>query len=430
MRVYLASLRPGLPRSVYVLQSGLVINALGNGAANPFVYLYLYNVRGIPLAVVGLVGTLSASCSLVAAAVAGSCADRYGAKPTMVVGLFVSVAGWSLLPLVHEPWQALAITPLTGGGIGIWLTMQSTALALIVPQQLRHAAFAQQRVAANLGLGFGGFVGGLIVTTARPATFTVLFRLNGVTFAVYSAFILRLRLPPQQPRPPGTGGYREVARDRVFVRFLALNVAFLAASVALINGLFPVFAKNEIGASEDAIGVFFLLNSLLIIVAQLPVAKAIEGRRRASGLAGMCALFAFCWGLVEVAGLVSAAAGIAIVVAAIICLSLGECLYDAITGPLVADLAPEGKTGRYMAANGLSWQLAFILTPLIGGAVLGAEALALWPLVIAVAAVAAVYALRFEKLLPVELRLTPYRAAPPPAPPAPTPAGQPHTAEP
>lgn len=409
---YLRTLRPGLPGPVYVLQGGLVINAFGNGAANPFVYLYLYNVRDIPLAIVGLAGTASAVCSLVAAAVAGSLADRIGAKPTMIAGLFVSVVGWGLYPLVHEAWQALALAPLTGAGIGTWLTMQSTALALLVPQQLRHAAFAQQRVAANLGLGFGGFVGGLIVTTSAPRTFTVLFLVNAATFLVYSVFIARLRLPPRPRRAAGDGGYRAVLRDRVFVRFLALNFVVVIASVALINGLFPVFAKNQVGLSEDAIGVFFLLNSLVIIVAQLPVAKALEGRRRARGLALMCLLFAACWALVETAA-VTPVAAVAVVAVAIACLSLGECLYDAISGPLVADLAAEGKTGRYMGANGLSWQLAFMVTPAAGGAVLGAEPFALWPLVIVLVLGAAVYTSRFESALPPQLRVTPERTPPP-----------------
>ena len=43
-------LNGGLPRSVYLLQSGLVLNALGNGAAAPFLVIYLHDVRGIPLA--------------------------------------------------------------------------------------------------------------------------------------------------------------------------------------------------------------------------------------------------------------------------------------------------------------------------------------------------------------------------------------------
>jgi MFS family permease len=78
---------------VWVLQSGLVINAFGNGAGNPFVWLYLHDVRGISLAVAGLAGSSSAVFSLGAAAVAGSLADRRGARVTMIAGLLVSACG-------------------------------------------------------------------------------------------------------------------------------------------------------------------------------------------------------------------------------------------------------------------------------------------------------------------------------------------------
>lgn len=407
---YLRSLRPGLPREVYVLQAGLVVNAFGNGAANPFLVLYLFNVRDIPLALAGLAGSTSAACSLVAAAIAGSLADRRGARLTMIGGLVISAVGWGLYPLVREPWHAIALAPLTGLGIGTWLTMQSTVLALIVPQQLRHAAFAQQRVAANLGLGFGGFAGGLIVTTARPSTFTILFFVNAATFLLYTVFLSRLQLPEPNVAAAADSGYRELIRDPVFGRLLALNLAFVVSSVALINGLFPVFSKNQASVGEGTIGLLFLLNSLVIIGAQLPIARAIEGYRRARGLSLMCVLFACCWILVELAGVVPAAA-VVLLVAAVCFLSAGECLYDAIYGPLVADLAPEGRVGRAMGASGLSWQLGFITTPVVGGAILGAEPFALWPLAAVVTLAAGAYSLRFETFLAPDLRNTPRRSA-------------------
>jgi MFS family permease len=405
---YLRSLRPGLPRDVYVLQSGLVINAFGNGAGNPFIWIYLHNVRDIPLAVAGLAGSASAGCALVGATVAGSLADRRGARGTMIAGLLVSTAGWALYPLVREPWHALALAPLTGTGIGVWLTMQSTALAFIVPQRLRHAAFAQQRVAANLGLGLGGFAGGLIVTTADEATFTVLFLLNAATFLIYSLFVARLHLPAPPPRNADDRGYRDALRDRPFARVMALNFAFVAISVALINAAFPIFAKNEAGVSEDTIGLLFLLNSLLIIGAQLPVARAIEGHRRTRGLALMCILFACGWMLVELGGL-SESAAVVLLVAGVVVVSVGECLYDSIYAPLVADLAPTGKTGRYMAASGLAWQLGFITAPAVSGVLLGAAPFVFWPIVAVIALLAAAYVLRLEPLLPPEARLTPPR---------------------
>lgn len=410
---YLRSLRPGLSRDVYVLQSGLVINAFGNGAANPFLVLYLHNVRGIPLALAGVAGSTSAACSFFAAAASGNIADRRGAKPIMIAGLCVSALGWALYPLVREAWQAVALATLTGSGIGVWLTMQSTALALIVPSNLRHAAFAQQRVAANLGLGLGGFAGGLLVTTASPETFTALFLLNAATFLIYTAFVAQLRLPRPTGNHQDSGtGYREVLRDRTFLHLLGLNFMFVVAAIALLNGLFPVFAKNQGGVSEDTIGLFFLLNSVVIIVAQLPIARAVEGRRRAHGLALMCVLFASCWAFVELAGLAPGLrVTVVLLVAGIIILSLGECLYDSIFGPLVADLAPEGRTGRYMAASGLSWTLGFTAAPALGCVVLGAEPFALWPLAAGLAVLAGLYALRFESRLAPELRSTQRRAS-------------------
>jgi MFS family permease len=399
-----------LPRDVYVLQSGLVVNAFGNGAANPFTVLYLHDVRGIPLAAAGLAGATSATCSLLAAFAAGSIADRRGARGVLMAGLVVSAVGWCLYTQVREPWQALAVSVLTGTGIGAWLTMQSTVLALIVPAHLRHVAFAQQRVAANLGLGLGGFVGGVLVTTTQPRTFTALFLVNAATFLGYTVVLSRLRVPRPVARTAVEAGYRQVLRDGVFLRLVALNLAVVASVVALLNSMVPVFAKNQAGVSENVVGVLFLVNSLVIIGAQLPVARAIEGHRRACGLALMCVLFACAWVLVELAGVAPGAAA-ALLVAGICTMSFGECLYDSIYGPLVADLAPEGRTGRYMATSGLSWQLGFIAAPAIGGAIMGAQPFALWPLAAAVTLVAGAYALRFERALPPELRLTPRRAA-------------------
>ena len=51
---YLRSLDPRLPRPVYVLELGALVNAFGNGVVLPFLLIYLHNVRGIPF---GLAGT-------------------------------------------------------------------------------------------------------------------------------------------------------------------------------------------------------------------------------------------------------------------------------------------------------------------------------------------------------------------------------------
>ena len=407
--IKLRLLRSGLPRGVYVLQAGLVLNAFGNGAANPFVLLYLHDVRHVPLAVAGLASGIGACAALASALVAGAISDRTGPKVTMIAGLFCSTLAFALYPLVTEAWQAFPIAILSGAGAGTWLTMQSSVLAVITPARLRPIAFAQQRVAANVGLGLGGLIGGLIVTTSSPETFTLLFAIDAATFLVYTLFLVRVHVPPLHAGVARPRGYRHVLGDRAFIRFAALNLLFVVTTVSMLNGLFPVYARNQAHLSEGTIGAFFLLNSLLIIGLQMPAAQLSRGRRRMRGFALMGALFALCWTLVFAGGLGTGAAVI-LLAAGIVVMSLGECLYDAIQGPLVSDLAPEGLVVRYMAVMGFSWQLGFIVGPAAGGAIMGAEPLALWPLMAVVSAGGAVYALRLERRLPDEVRVTPLPA--------------------
>jgi MFS family permease len=394
---------------VYVLQTGVLLNAFGNGAANPFLLIYLHEVRGIPLAIAGLASATSAACGLLGALVAGSVADRVGPRATALAGLTLSAVGFALYPLVREGWQAIAIAVLAGGGVGTWLMSQSALLAAITPPAFRTLAFAQQRVAANVGLGLGGLAGGLIVTTTDPGTFTTLFVLNAVTFVLFAAVLLRVpsgRPPPRRAEP---GGYGLVLRDRVFTGFAVLNFIFVAAAISLLVGLMPLFAKTEAGVSEDVIGALFLLNSLAIILAQIPVARLQQGRSRMRAFALMGLLYAGAWLLVLGAG--SWPAPVAVLALAVLVFSLGECLYDTVQGPLTADLAPEGRVGRYMAVNGFSWQLGFIAGPAVGAAIMGAEPYALWPIAAVACLAGALGALALERSLPAEYRLTPAPAS-------------------
>jgi MFS family permease len=352
---------------------------------------------------------VAAATALLSSLLTGSLTDRIGGRLTMLGGLALSTTGFALYPLIREGWQAVALAVLLGGGTGTWLTGQSALLARLVDSTRRPLAFAQQRVAANVGLGLGGAVGGLIVTTSQPETFTVLFLLNAVTFLAYAGFLLRVREPSDGVRvAQAAGSYRTALRDSAFVRLLSVNYAFVAGAIALLVGVFPVYAKTEAGVSEDQIGLLFLVNSLLIILLQVRIARGQGGRRRMTALAAMGGLFAASWLLVLGAGLVDGVAAAALaLLAAIAVFSVAECLYDAVQGPIVADLAPDGLVGRYMALNAFSWQLGFITGPPVAAAVLGAAPNAVWPLAAAVCVLGSLGALRLERRLPEEAVATP-----------------------
>jgi MFS family permease len=92
---------------------------------------------------------------------------------------------------------------------------------------------------------------------------------------------------------------------------------------------------------------------------------------------------------------------------AIAVLGVGECVYDSVQSALVADLAPEGSTGRYLAVSGFGWQVGFIVAPVSGGLLLAARPVALPATAIALCLAGAVGALLLERALPSAARVTP-----------------------
>src|SRR5262249_27451210 len=145
------------------------------------------------------------------------------------------------------------------------------------------------------------------------------------------------------------GGYREVLRDRVFLGVIGLNLGYISAGYTVFE-LLPVFAKNETHVDETQIGIVYLVATLSLVVAQLPVARLLEGRSRMRALAVMPVLFAVAWFVILAAGAALRATPAAVVfgVAAVI-FGVGSCFQGPTQGALVSDLAPPRMRGRYMA---------------------------------------------------------------------------------
>jgi MFS family permease len=404
---YIRSLDPRLPRSVWVLQVGGLLNSFGNGMVLPFLIIYLHNVRGVSLGLAGLVAAANSAAALATGFAAGTLADRIGPRRVLIGALCVMAGAITLFPLIRNPWHAFALGCALGAGSGAFWPSQSSLVNALTPSQRRHSAFAVQRVTMNLGVALGGVAGGVIASTAHPRTFTLLFLLDAATFLLYVLVLGALPSPELHPERE-SGSYRQVLRDRPFVRYVALNALFMGASMAAVVELLPPFAKNDANVSELGIGFLWFVDSLAVVVLQLPVAKLVEGRRRMQALALMGLVWASVMLIVEAGGYwFTAAAAAAVFAGASLLFALGECLHGAIHVPLAADLAPPRLIGRYMALSSQSWQVGWIVGPAIGGFILQHEPYALWPLAAAANVIGAAYALRLERGLPREVLRTP-----------------------
>jgi MFS family permease len=409
VRAYLRSLNPHLPRDVWILQAGGLANMFGNGVIGPFLIIYLHNVRGISLGVAGLIVGANAAAALCSGFVGGALSDRLGPRTVLSGALVVMAVGFALFPLIRTPWHALLLNVLVGAGSGSFWPSQSTLLSALTPPARRHAAFGQQRMTMNLGIALGGLVAGAIARTDRPGTFTFLFLLNAVTFLVFVAVLRLIRLPERIETHEQPGRYADVLRNRTFLSYVFLNVVFIGAGIAVMSELLPPFAKNTAHVSEPAIGVIWFVFSGVVALAQLPVVKLVEGRRRMRGLALMGVVWAGTFLAVMAGGAWLTGTQAAIVFGiAVGVFALGECLHGAIYAPLVVDLAEPRLLGRYMAFSSASWQIGWLIGPAAGGFVLQHEPLALWPSVAVICLLASGYALMLEAAIPEHLRRTPH----------------------
>jgi predicted MFS family arabinose efflux permease len=283
---------------------------------------------------------------------AGTLVDRYGGRPVLAASLVVLALGYGAFVLVHAPWQGFLAAALAGIGNGLFWPAQSTLLAALSPPDRRHATFAMQRVMMNLGIGIGALVGGLIANTDRPGTFVAVFLLDAMTFLVYLGVLLLAVPDPdlgRDRRSERGGSYAEVVRHGAFVGVVGLNTLFIFAGMSGFE-LLPVFAMNEVGVDETAIGLIFFFNTVVIVVAQLPIAKLSEGHRRRRMLAVLGALWAACSVAVSIVG-GSVDGTVAAVLLAVVmgAFGIGECLHGAVQSRSAR--SGRGSSGRPCARS-------------------------------------------------------------------------------
>jgi predicted MFS family arabinose efflux permease len=376
--------RTGLSRPVLILQAGNALNYFGYGLILPFEIIYLHQIRGFSTATAGLVLAAIMGTAAIVTPPTGALLDRYSAKAVVVAGSVASALGYAGFTFVERPWQAFACSIVGGAGFGAAGTANRTLMVRLIRPEQRVAAFALNRVAGNLGIGLGATVGGFVVASAQGlSSFQILYLFDGVTSAAFALIVLAavpgLRAETVTATDAAGTGFRAVARDRVFVTVIALNIVLVVVGHTFFSNILSPFAKAHTPVGPAAIGIIFLANTVFIVVAQIPAVRVVARMRRTHAFAAASALFAIALLAVLPATLIHselAAAGLLAGVA--IVFAIGEIFHILVLGPLVSDMAPAHLLGRYLSLYSLTFSGSLALGPAIGGLLLQTSPDAVW----------------------------------------------------
>lgn len=363
------------------IQLGNALSAFGNGFTVPFLFVYVAQVRGLGAGTAGVVLSAFAVAALAVLPFTGRAIDRSGPLPVLLAGSVAAAFGAMGLGLATSAVAAVAASAVMGAGIAIMQPALATLIVWCSTPKTRSRAFATQFFLNNLGLGIGGLIGGLMVDTSRPGSFTVLFTVEATMFLVLAAVVASVRLPRATLRPgpaptaeKPANGWRTLLADKAMVRLCVLGAVLFFACYGQFESGLAAFATQVTRISPSTLGIALAANTAMIVAAQFLILRTVERRRRSRVIAAVGALWAVAWLGAGASGLVHSAHAVAtaLLISTYAIFGLGEAMLSPTVAPLVADLAPPRLVGQYNSAFALVKQLALAVGPAVGGLLAGA----------------------------------------------------------
>lgn len=351
----------GLPRAVWVLSAVSFTNRVGTMFV-PFLVLYATGSLGVSPATAGALLTLYGLGSIVAAPIGGRLCDRYGPARMMWLSLVAAGALLLCIPLATTfESTAVLVSALALVGEVVRPATMSAVGAFAAPHQ-RRAAFALLRLAVNLGMAVGPALGGLLALHS----FALLCVVDGAT-SLAAALVLALLWPGEPPRVEAEAGpsRRGAWRTPGFVLFL---VGALASAIVFFQheAALPLYLTRDLALSSTTFGLMFTLNTLLIVLVEVPInlAMARWPHRRALALGALLNALGFGAAVLVTPGWGEAAAyGMALTV---VVWTFGEMILLPGMTAYVTDLAPPGRSGEYLGLYSMAWGIAFATGPAAG----------------------------------------------------------------
>jgi predicted MFS family arabinose efflux permease len=345
----------GLPREVWLVCASTLINRLGTMAL-PFLVLYLTEGRRWTPAEAGYGMLVYGAGALAAGPFSGRLADRLGHVHVLKASLWSSGALLLLLPFATTK-------PLLFALIFLWAALTQafwpSAMALLTglaPPAQRKATFALHRLSVNLGMAVGPGVGGFI---AHHSYRWVFWTDALSTLAGALLLSLVLKAPPAEPRPHGHVPGRSPWRDR-HLAYLLLPFIPLLMVFFQIEGTLPLWVVRDLGLGSRFFGLLFTVNTLLIVVLEVPLNLAMSHwpHGRALLLGALCVALGF--------GLTAWATGYAALIATTVIWTFGEMILFPTMSDAVATLAPPDRRGEYMGLLSLAFAGGLALGPWLG----------------------------------------------------------------
>jgi MFS family permease len=383
----------------------------------PFMALHFSDAFGKDMA--GLLLTVPPLLGIFASLVGGHLSDRWGRRPTMLLGSFLQAAMFALFAFSPSPWVDYIAFIGIGIGGSIYWPASSAMVADLTPEEDRRFVFATFYTAMNIGVVGGPVLGSFFFLHYRPELLLTC-TLVTLAYGIVLFFMLKETRPSSAEETTGEQkpvfslkeqwlSYQVIFRDKIFALYIISGV-LIAITFMQLDLYLAVYVKENVPVQPllswkewsfsvggtEAFGWMVGLNGLLVVLFTLPVTKWFANWSDRNSLIFSSILFGlgmFLMGFTDNIWLLFGCIGI---------LTLGELIRTPVVQSFVSKYAPEDARGQYMGASSLQFSVGRFIAPLTIGLSAWLPPLGVFGVIFGSALISALLYVYLFRLLPAE----------------------------
>ncbi len=349
-------------RQVWLLVAGSLINTFGTSIAYPFVSLYLFKYRGVPMTDVGIALLAAAAAGGIVSLAGGELCDRFGRKIMLNAGLLLQMVAFALIgyailaSMGYVEFLLLMVLKEISGGL--YRNVPQVMVADTVEPGERNGAFSLIRIGANLGFALGPIFGGILASYSYAAMFAITALTSGA-FMLLSLRMLR-DTRPDVKEVAAQARHVSLWKDLPFLLYCAVS-ALGSLVYSNLFTTFGTFSGGFVQIPESMVGVIFSLNGFMVVFFQLPIALYLQRFKLTTSLIAGSIFYAVGFAAV---GLCSSFWAL---FATMFVITLGELVVTPASQMLLSEMAPPDARGRYMSFSGFIGNAGTACGPAFGG---------------------------------------------------------------